>query len=59
MYSLYIHEKVSEKRKKIDNRDDLDEDKKLKKFKKIGCLYIFIGFVLFFILMIIRSRVFS
>ncbi len=57
IYSLYINEKVSEKRKQINNRDDLDEKEKTKEIKKIGCLYIFIGFILFFILMIIRSSV--
>jgi len=57
IYSLYINEKVSEKRKKINNKDNLDENEKTKEIKKIGYLYIIIGFILFFILMIIRSSV--
>jgi len=57
MYSLFINKKVSEKRKKINNKDNLDENAKTNEIKKTGCLYIFIGFILFFILMIIRSSV--
>jgi len=57
IYSLYINEKVSEKRKKINNKDNLDENEKTKEINKIAYWYIFIGFILFFILMIIRSSV--
>ena len=59
LYSLYINQKIAEKRKKINDRDDLNENEKTKEIKKTGCLYIFIGFILFFILMILRSSVLS